>query len=194
MTNSLTADIEAINMMLSVIGEAPINTVVGATSDANIAQIILREVSREVQSRGWLCNTEYDVPLSRDSENKIPLPTNVLRLSIDPVNLSASRTPVQRGNWLYDVQNRTFEFTGDVKARIVYFLDFTDLPEPIRRYITIKAARVFQDRMMGAETTHAYTAVDEAQAFQIAISSEAVTRGASMLDNPEIAYWSRRSI
>ena len=194
MTNSLTADLEAVNIMLSVIGEAPVNSIVGTTADASIAHTILKEISREVQSKGWLCNTESDVPLSRNSETRIPLPVNTLRMSIDPQNLHASCTPVQRGNWLYDVQNRTYEFNSDVKARIVYLLEFTDLTEPLRRYITIRAARVFQDRMMGSETTHAYTAVDEQQAYQLALNSEAVTRCASMLDNPEIAYWNRRTI
>lgn len=191
---NLTADLEAVNIMLSVIGEAPVNSIVGTTADASIAHNILKEISREVQSRGWLCNTELDVPLEPDSDSYIALPTTTLRISIDAGNLKGSVTPVQRGNWLYDVQNRTYEFSSGVKARIVYLLDFTDLPEPLRRYITIRAARIFQDRMMGAETTHAYTQVDEQNAFTLAINSETVTRGASMLDNPEIAYWSTRSI
>lgn len=192
MTNTLTADLEAVNIMLSVIGEAPVNSIVGTTADASIAHNILKEISREVQSKGWLCNTEYDVPLNRDNNDQIPLPTNTLRVQVQLIG--ANRTPVQRGNRLYDTQSRTYEFSSDLKGTIVYYLDFTDLPEVLRRYITIRAARVFQDRMMGAETTHAYTAVDEQQAFQLALNAEAITRGATMLNNPEIAYWNRRTI
>lgn len=191
---NLTADLEAVNIMLSVIGESPVNAIVGTTADASIASNILKEVSREVQSRGWLSNTEWDVPLLRDTDGRIPLPANCLRVSIDPVHRTADVTPVQRGSWLYDTQNRSYVFKRDLKARVVYLLDFTDLPEVLRRYVTIRAARVFQDRMMGAETTHAYTAADEQQALYLALNSENITNHMSVLENAEISGWRSRSL
>ena len=52
MQQTATTELEAINTMLSVIGESPVNTVDGSgVVDAVLARQILHEVSRHVQSR-----------------------------------------------------------------------------------------------------------------------------------------------
>ena len=65
-------ELEAVNVLLTTIGEAPVNTLTGKqTTDVAIAQQVLNEVNREVQSRGWHFNTEYDVELIPDTSNNI---------------------------------------------------------------------------------------------------------------------------
>src|ERR1043166_1428635 len=55
-----TTELEAINSMLSAIGEQPIAAVDTATqADVQMAVNILRDVTREVQSIGWRFNTEF---------------------------------------------------------------------------------------------------------------------------------------
>ena len=62
MAIAATTELEAINIMLAAIGEAPINTLVGTLPvDARIAQSTLSEVNKSVQSEGWSFNTEIDV-------------------------------------------------------------------------------------------------------------------------------------
>ena len=66
--------------MLSVIGEAPVNTITGTNSvDVSVAKNILDETSMSIQSMGWNYNTEQEVTVSLDSNNKIPLPANCVQ-------------------------------------------------------------------------------------------------------------------
>ena len=108
MTIAATTELEAINVMLGAIGEAPINSLTGTLPvDVRNAQSILNEVSKEVQSEGWSFNYEYDVVLTRDAGNSVALPTNVLRVDVSVAN-HPDIDPVQRGLKLYDRKNHTF--------------------------------------------------------------------------------------
>ena len=64
---ALTTKLEAVNTMLGVIGESPVNTISGSSLPASVvvALNILDETNREVQSVGWDFNTEFDYPLVR---------------------------------------------------------------------------------------------------------------------------------
>ena len=69
-----TTELEAVNTILSTIGEAPLNSLTGSLPvDGTVAVNILSEITREVQSAGWHFNTHYKVTLTRDTGNKIPL-------------------------------------------------------------------------------------------------------------------------
>ena len=173
MTIAATTELEAINVMLGAIGEAPINSLVGTLPvDVRNAQSVLNEVSKEVQSEGWSFNYEYDVVLTRDAGNSVALPTNVLRVDVSVAN-HPDIDPVQRGLKLYDRKNHTFSFTEDLKAEIVYFIKFDELPEPARRYINIKAARMFVDRTIGDDGLRTYTQQDEVRARAVLCDSDA---------------------
>lgn len=164
MALNLTTRLEAVNTMLGTIGEAPVNALTGTTADAALAQTILDEVSREVQSAGWKFNTETDVPLVRTTDGKIPLGNNILRIDVDPVRFS-DIDPVQRGDSLYDAKGHSYSFPRDLEAEITYLLEFEKLPEQARRYITIRAARIFQSRYVGSQQLEGFTLRDEQAAL-----------------------------
>ena len=72
-----TTELEAVNTILSTIGEAHINTLTGSLPvDGTTAKNVLSEINREVQSAGWHFNTHYKVDLSRNGDNKIPIGTD----------------------------------------------------------------------------------------------------------------------
>ena len=104
-TQTRTSELEAVNTILSTIGESPLNTLSGSLPvDGTIAKNVLSEVSREVQSQGWHFNTHYKVTLTRDTDNKIPLATNIVRVEVDPRRYSkVSYDIVQRNNFLYNL-------------------------------------------------------------------------------------------
>ena len=63
-----TTQLEAVNTMLSAIGETPTtDAIIAADSSADVVMAvqILDEVTKEIESQGWNFNTEYDVPLRR---------------------------------------------------------------------------------------------------------------------------------
>ena len=190
-TQTRTSELEAVNTILSTIGESPLNTLSGSLPvDGTIAKNVLSEVSREVQSQGWHFNTHYKVPLSRDTNNKIPLATNIVRVEIDPRKYSkVSYDIVQRNNELYNLakNEETFD-TNFTDATVVYLLPFDEIPEQAKRYITIRSARIFHDRTLGANTIHKFSQEDEAKSLSILKQAESHTGDYSIFDTPEQAY------
>ena len=190
-TQTRTSELEAVNTILSTIGESPLNTLSGSLPvDGTIAKNVLSEVSREVQSQGWHFNTHYKVTLSRDTDNKIPLATNIVRVEIDPRRYSkVSYDIVQRNNFLYNLAKNEETFDTNFKdATAVYLLPFDEIPEQARRYITIRSARIFHDRTLGANTIHKFSQEDEAKSLSILKQAESHTGDYSIFDTPEQAY------
>jgi hypothetical protein len=149
MSLALQTKLEAVNSMLSAIGEAPINSLDQPTVDSSIAQSTLNGVIRSVQSHAWHFNNDKDFPLARATDNTIPLSNDILRIDVDEL-VYPNVDVVQRSGKLYDKLNHTYTFTQDLKAEIVRLLDWDDLPQPFRTYCTAKAARIFQQRMVGS--------------------------------------------
>lgn len=60
-----TTELEAVNAMLSAIGEAPVATV-DDNEDEDVLLVVrtLRNAAREVQAQGWKFNTEFNLPLA----------------------------------------------------------------------------------------------------------------------------------
>ena len=78
MAVAATTELEAINIMLAAIGEAPVNTLTGSLPvDVKIAQSTLVEINKSVQAEGWSFNTEIDVTLTPNASKEIVLPVNV---------------------------------------------------------------------------------------------------------------------
>ena len=154
MANATTTELEAVNIMLSSIGEAPVNSLSSGLVDAELAQTTLHNVSREVQAAGWSFNTEYNRSYALDNAGELLLGNDILK-----ADMCATRTEtfdlVQRGTKMYNRAEGTYILTdGPIKLDVVVFLDYTLLPEAARRYITIRAARIFQDRTIGSQELH----------------------------------------
>ena len=190
-TTTRSTELESVNVILSTIGEAPLNSLSGSLPvDGTVAKNVLSEISREVQRSGWHFNTHYKSKLTRDTNNKIPVATNVVRVELDPNLVSkAAYELVQRDGFLFnmakdtDIFDRNFE---DVTQ--VYLLPFNEIPEQAKRYITIRSARVFHDRTLGANTLHKFSQEDEKQALSILRNAESRTGDYSIFDTPEQAY------
>ena len=172
MAVAATTELESINIMLAAIGEAPVNSLIGTLPvDVKLAQSTLTEVNKEVQSEGWSFNTEIDVTLTRDGSNNIALSADVLR--IDPnIHQHTNIDAVQRGLKLYDRLNNKYDFDEDLICTVVYFRTFDEIPEPARRYITIKAARIFVDRLVSDDGLRTYTQQDETRARAILMETD----------------------
>lgn len=159
-----TTKLNAINTMLSAIGEPPVNTLSSQRADSNLAEQILDEVSREIQSYGWHFNSEYKVTVTPDSSGNIYVAENVVRVDTDPYKYT-DLDIVLRGNRLYDKVANTYLFSTSIEIDRIVMLEFEEMPEPARRYIMIRAARIFGDRMVGSEKHHMFTGQDEMMAL-----------------------------
>lgn len=192
---TLTTELSAVNEMLSAIGEQPVNSLTGTNvGDVTTALTKLREVSRELQSNGWEFNTEIEYPLSRNEDNHIPLPTNLLKVLVMAGDYPQGKVTT-RGARLYDTKNHTFVFESNLEGMVVLLLEFTDLPEPARRYITIKAVRAFAASSQVGIDDPQYTASSEASALAALKKHEAdVARAAghNIFKGPALSYTRRR--
>lgn len=172
-----STELDAVNVCLSVIGESPINTLVGSQNAlAASAQGIIREISRRVQSEGWAFNREDNVELAPNTNGYIIVPLGTLRVDADDVDV------VQRGPRLYNRAEHTFVFTEPVRVSITYGFSFDDLPQAAKDYIAIRAARTMHARTLGSSTIASLTVQDEEAARVVLLQYEEETNDSSMLD------------
>lgn len=163
-----TSELAAVNIMLATIGESPINALssISGVPDAVTAQSILEEIAVVVQTEGWAVNEDNNWLFLPDVTGTITLPDNLLQVTtVDQVTYDTA----MRGGRLYDKLNHTFTWTGDVAnygilLNTVTLMEFADLPQALRYYITVRAARVFQSRVVGSDTLKSFTSADEALA------------------------------
>ena len=151
--------LQAINQMLATIGEAPVDTLTEGGVDIAIAEATLDNVSRETMNFGWVFNT-YSTTYVPDSDGYITIPSNVLRLE----GPEGSRY-VLRSDRLYDLEDDTNVFTSNITLTIVEMLEFDDMPEACKTYVTLKASRVFADRQLGDNQLAAYSRQEEQNAW-----------------------------
>lgn len=160
-----TTQLSAVNSMLSTIGEAPVNSLSSGLVDAETAETILNEVSRDVQSLGWNFNTESNYTVAVDNDGCVVLPAQIVRADAESKYRSSKNEYVQRGNKMYDKVNHTYNIGKSLKLNVVVLLAFEELPEVARRYITVKASRLFQERVVGSDTLSAVNRADEDRAL-----------------------------
>ena len=178
-----TTELQAVNIMLSTIGEAPVNSITGTTTvDVSTAKNILDETSMSIQSLGWNFNTHTNYKsLSLDSNNKVPLPVNCVKADANPSYIHFKYTI--RDGFLYDMEKHTDVFTSVPNSvDIVLVQQFEHLPEYARRYITVKAARRFAARFIGDSQLTQLTAQDENEALVNFTQSEAQESDTNILN------------
>jgi hypothetical protein len=159
-----TSELDAVNIMLGVIGEAPVSSLaISGLVDVAVAKQVLSEVSRQVQAKGWHFNTETNYPLPLSPDGTLTIPPNTLKL--DTTRAFSSNDVTIRGTRLYNKTTHSFVFDKSVEVEFVQLLPFEDMPESARYYVTLRAARKFQDRMLGSEALHAYSDKDETDAL-----------------------------
>jgi hypothetical protein len=181
MALTATSELDAVNIMLGTIGESPINSLDAATGvvDAVTARSILSEVAVQVQEEGWHFNTDYEFDLTPDTNGYIYVPSNAIEVDTSPY--SRDYDVAIRGNKLYDRGNKTYVFTEPLKADLTILLEFNELPQAARHYITIRAARVFQQRVVGSNILGSFTQQDELTALRSMRRYEARTADYNIL-------------
>jgi hypothetical protein len=181
-----TTKLQAINTMLSVVGEPPVNSLSAQRADSLIAQSILDEVTREVLSYGWQFNTENDVLMTPEtSTGYIYIGDSIVRVDMDPMYLNYDI--VVRGNRLFNRKTNTYVFSEVIKVIQIILMDFDDLPEVAKRYTTIRAARIYQDRVVGSERLHGFNAQDEIAALVKMSEYENEVGDYTIFDSPDVA-------
>ena len=181
MAPTLTSELDAVNTMLSTIGESPINSLdnISGVVDAVIARSVLNEVLVQVQEESWHFNTDTNMTMVPDVNGFIYIAPNMIQ--IDTVGQDELLDVSMRGNRLYNKADHTYVFTKSIQVNVTYILPFDELPQAARHYVTIRAARVFQTRVVGAVTLHAFTEADEFRARAAIRKFEGITADHNIL-------------
>jgi hypothetical protein len=200
MTMARTSFLEAVNRVLQMMGEAPVNSLNGQYGLALQAQDSLNDVSRKLQSEGWSFNTDREKLLQRNaSTNEIAVGPNISRVVIDAYRYPALDI-VQRGGKLYDRFNNTYVFDEDLYVDVTIILEWEELPEHARQYITIKAGRQLQEAILGSVDLTKINLTAEMEAKALFLDEETVVSDHSMLrGNPNhsgvtMAYMPSRAL
>ena len=161
----------AINILLQTINELPLDDDedLAASLEGSIAQSVLEETKKAVLADGWDINTDDAYLMSPDLDGFIPIPSNVLDIS------SSDGDVINRGFRLYSRSEQSNKFEEPVECSILWDIPFNDLPHPIRHFITIKAARSFQARIVGDTNQYTFTENDMQEAYLAARRSESRT-------------------
>jgi len=169
-TNAVT-ELPAINQILASCGQAPVTTLDSTNPDVAIAYDTLLEVSREVQAEGWSFNKEEHYDFTPDTNDEIVIPDNILQLDLHDNTTNAGKDAIRRNNKLYDKYNHTFKWTnGAVSCDVTWFFDWVDLPQPIKDYITSRAATVTSSRIVGDQAQ--YQMLQQKEVYMRAMAME----------------------
>lgn len=179
--------LDAVNVCLSAMGEPKITSLDAAGVDAQMASDLVDEVSLEVQGQGWHWNREVHT-LSPDINGYLVLPSNTLR--VDTVGMDQPIDVIQRGGRLYNKDDNTYVFDQDLDLEIIVALPYEDMPFAAKNFVTYRAARRLQQRMLGSETLQKFNEKDENRAWVLMLQDEAATQDSNMLSDS----WSTNSI
>lgn len=174
------SELDAVNNIIGTIGEAPINTLDDMTDvDAINALRILRDVSRQEQSRGWTFNKIPHFTLVPDEDtNKIYWNDDFLYMK-DNHGLKL----VKSGEFVKDLFRNNTVFKHPLDVQLVIYLPFESLPEQMRNYILAKACFLFQARYFGDDSLAKITQGQIQEAWQHLQEFEIDNNNFTMLDH-----------
>ena len=159
----ITTELDAINILLAAIGTSPVNNLNTANTDAVMAKNYINNALKEIQTEKWYFNTEENYQLTPDINNEIHLADNII--NIDSIGRFGENTNlIPRGKKLYDRLNHTYKIPQPITANIILCLEFDELPETAIQYIIAKAARKYQEELLGDPSLRTWTKEDEATA------------------------------
>ena len=166
----VSTELDAVNSILMSVGESPVNTLTVQSPEVAIAQKTLQQVCREIQAEGWSYNTENDYPIDLDTNNQCIIPNNILQLDLNTFQHGKDYDVVRRSDngvmKVYDKKNHSFTFQNVSKLYfdIVWMIDFEDLPQAFKDYITTRASRIASNRMVNNPQSSKLLEADEAAA------------------------------
>lgn len=178
-----TTQLEAVNNVLSVIGEAPLASLENVTSlDSSAAITELSTAMLEVLTSGFWFNT-IRITASPNDEGEIALPITYLTVKpSDPRDLI-----ILKGNRLYDVRNNTYQFQSPVELRVSIQLEWEDLPQQARTYIQDRASRNYAQKQVGEKSMVIAASQVERMSLAVLHNENLRQTRVSRLDNYDIA-------
>lgn len=176
----------AVNTILAAAGEQPIASLSSdASVSSKIAENMLQEATNNVLATGWYFNTRTRVELVPNVQGEIEVAEDIIR--IDTQNYWPEAKYTIRSGKIYNAsEGVTTGFSDPLIVDIVYYLEWDDIPETVRLYITKKAARLYVTRFVSDPNLLRAVVADEAEA-QINMQREDIATSNSRIFGDEFS-------
>ena len=155
-TYAVSTELDAVNQILSSVGQAPVTTLDKQNPEVSIALNTLREANKQVQAEGWTFNTEHHYEMTGDANTfEITYPTNALQIDTTRSQHFDDYDPVRRGGKLYDRHKHTFLWKNEdgtaktIQVDVIWYFNFTEVPIAVQNYITARACVMSALKMVG---------------------------------------------
>lgn len=187
--------LDAVNIVLNAIGEAPVSSLTSGLPDAEAAELKIDATLTEVLSKGWQQNIDKEITMSRDANNEIVVPAQYLRVDtvgIDyDINVTIRKQSGKRK--LFDIKKYRYTFDKDLTVDAIISLEFDALNFELQNYIAYRAARKFQESSMGSVALDNFAVRQEQEAYAALLDAEAENEDNNILrDSPHVYYATTR--
>lgn len=186
--------LDAVNIILNVIGETPVSSLTSGLPDAESAETKLDSTIMEVLAKGWQQNTESAINMTRNYEGHIVVPRQYLRVDTTGMDRDINIT-IRKQNGkrkLFDLRNYTFKFTKDLLVDVLIEIEFEALNFELQNYIAFRAARKFQESAMGSATLDSFAGRQEQEAYAALLDAEAEGEDTNILNSSAHVYYATR--
>ena len=182
-------ELSAVNAILGAIGQSPVTSIEGSQDNPEISFIynLLRDANVDVQNEGWHFNTEKHVKYTPDSDNKIAVGSDILKMDVTDGWSKKHYDVVKRNGYLYDKYDHTDEWDDvtEMYLDITRLLSYVDIPEVFKRYIVYKASTRAATQLVGNPQLARLLAQQEALARATCLEYECNQGNHSMFNFPE---------
>lgn len=155
--------LEAINIALRAIGESEIVSESTSNPSAGIIKSAITQNRRSLLATGWWFNT-VEQTLTPNTDKRITPPYNTLAI----YGIAGNKFSLRDG-WLYDLINRTTEFTEATYIKSFIDFEFEDLPEYAAEYIATRVAAETYRNDIGADSNYQILTQDAETVYELLV-------------------------
>lgn len=201
-----TTELEALNQVLSSALQAPVASLSSTQPDVQTALSKLRIASSEVQSKSWVYNTMFGLELVPTGTMTVAaVARNIFTPPAKALNVvrsgrTGSKDIVLRQAVLYEPSAGVFPLIiadrensrdwwddSTLVVDAVFAFDFGSIPQVIRHYITVKAARQFAQVIHGDADRSGFLINDERMAWMACLRDQSPSHHGYVLTDAERA-------
>ena len=193
MTDTPATKLAMVNDIMRRVGKLPVGALDtnGGSAQAHVERS-LEDAIDTVLSKGWYFNRKFDVTMTADSSDEMPLSlltpdhTNGI-YHIDSFNNDAWRNITVRDSKLYDLDDNTATFTEDseILVEYTYRVDVQDMPESFKNWVIAQAAFNFNRHYIGNAARDGQLQAEIANAEQTSRREEFEAADVNVLDTQE---------
>ena len=186
-TTDTETELSAVNAILAANGQSPVTSVTQSNPEIAFIYNLLRDSNVDVQNEGWHFNTENHIKYTPDSNNKIAISDDILKIDVTDGWSRKHYDVVKRNGYLYDKYDHTdvWDDVTEIYLDITYLFSFVNIPEVFKRYIVYKASTRAATQLVGNPQLARLLAQQEALARATCLEYECNQGNHSMFNFPE---------